>query len=120
MNRPVVHFLQGLKHNDDCNNKYCIVLTIVTGNANYDLNQTTFNLLGLTQPQSAMPIIEDRQNNAKGFTSRVLWYFPKPIYCRLEELDLTPEEEIKVEKFQADLGKNSALAKFTQTNSAIW
>jgi hypothetical protein len=77
----------------------------VTGNANYDPNQTSFNLLGFTQPQSAMPIIEDKQNNAKGFTSHVLWYFPKPIYCRLEDLDLTPEEEIKVEQFQEHLGK---------------
>ena len=47
--------------------------TLVTGNANYRMTQTSFTLMGFTQPQTALHIIEDAQNNAKGFTSRLLW-----------------------------------------------
>jgi hypothetical protein len=64
----------------------------VTGNANFNMSQTSLTLLGFTQPQSALPIIHNPQNNAKGFTSRILWYFPKPIYSRLKDLELTTEE----------------------------
>jgi hypothetical protein len=47
--------------------------------------QTCFVLYGFTQPLTAMPIMENAQNNSKGFTSRLLWYFPKPIFCKMEE-----------------------------------
>ena len=38
---------------------------------NFNMAQTSFTLLGFTQPQTAMPIIEDTQNNAKGFTLKI-------------------------------------------------
>jgi hypothetical protein len=67
--------------------------------------QTTFTLLGFTQPQTAMPIIEDKQNNAKGFTSRLLWYFPRPVFCKMQDTVLTDEEKLQVTHFKDELGK---------------
>lgn len=60
--------------------------------------------MGFTQPQTALPIIEDAQNNAKGFTSRLLWFFPRPVFCSLKETNLTPEESAEVKDFQSKLG----------------
>jgi hypothetical protein len=70
------------------------------------MQQTSFNLLGFTQPHTAMPIIEDLQNNAKGFTSRFLWYFPKPVFCKLKATVLHDDENDEVEKFEEQLGES--------------
>lgn len=78
--------------------------TLVTGNPNYRMTQTSFTLMGFTQPQTALPIIEDAQNNAKGFTSRLLWFFPKPVFCSLKDTNLTPEESVQVKDFKCKLG----------------
>ncbi len=80
------------------------LLYIVTGNANFNMSQTTFTMFGFTQPQTAMPIIENAQNNSKGFTSRLLWYFPKPIFSRMEETMLSQEEKESVKIFRQKLG----------------
>ena len=77
---------------------------VVTGNANFHMAQTTFTLLGFTQPQTAMPIIEDSQNNAKGFTFRLLWYFPA-VFCKMQDTVLTDEEKIQVTRFKGELGE---------------
>lgn len=69
------------------------------------MTQTTFTLVGFTQPQAALPIIEDIQNNAKGFTSRILWIFPEPVFCRMKDSQLTAEESERVNEFQEQLGK---------------
>ena len=71
------------------------------------MNQTSLQLLGFTQPQSALPIIDNAQNNAKGFTSRILWYFPTPIYSRLADLELSPEERERIEEGECTLGEHS-------------
>ena len=88
--------------------KCCIYFTIfnftVSGNANFRMTQTTFTMVGFTQPQAALPIIEDIQNNAKGFTSRILWIFPEPVFCRMKDSWLTPEESERVNEFQEQLG----------------
>ena len=78
----------------------------VTGNANFKMTQTSFTLVGFTQPQSALPIIEDLQNNAKGFTSRLLWWFPKPVFCKMRDtmLDEMDSEEVRI--FMPHLGNN--------------
>jgi hypothetical protein len=78
---------------------------IVTGNANFNMAQTSFTLLGFTQPHTAMPIIEDTQNNAKGFTSRFLWFFPEPVFCRMRDTVLTDEETSKVVAFKKEIGR---------------
>ena len=57
------------------------------------MNQTTLTLLGFTQPQTALPIIRKAENNAKGFTSQILWYFPTPIFRRFAESEFTEEEK---------------------------
>ena len=57
------------------------------------------------QPQTAMPIIEDKQNNAKGFTPSFLWYFPKPVFCKMQDTLLTDEEKVQVAHFKDELGK---------------
>ena len=72
---------------------YNFLFLTVTGNANFDMNQTSFTLLGFTQPHSALPILQDVDSNAKGFTSRMLWYFPTPIYSKFADLKLTEEDE---------------------------
>jgi len=68
------------------------------------MTQTTFTMVGFTQPQAALPIIEDIQNNAKGFTSRILWIFPEPVFRRMKDSQLTAEEGDQVKKFQDQLG----------------
>jgi hypothetical protein len=68
------------------------------------MEQTTFTLLGFTQPHTAMPIIHDTQNNAKGFTSRFLWFFPQPVYCRMKDTVLTEDETAEILKFKDELG----------------
>lgn len=68
------------------------------------MTQTTFTLVGFTQPQAALPIIEDIQNNAKGFTSRILWIFPEPVFCTMKDSMLTAEESERVNEFQEQLG----------------
>ena len=78
---------------------------LVTGNANFRIQQISFTLLGFTQPHTAMPIIEDPQNNAKGFTSRSLWYFPKPVFCKFRENILEDDEHDDIEKFEENLGE---------------
>ncbi|KAK3737427.1 hypothetical protein QZH41_016900 [Actinostola sp. cb2023] len=65
---------------------------MVTGNANYKMSNNSFTMMGFTQPFSAIPIIKDTSNNVKGFTSRILWFFPQPICAKLRETTLTTEE----------------------------
>ena len=82
------------------------------------MTQTSFTLVGFTQPQAALPIIEDIQNNAKGFTSRVLWLFPEPVYCRMQDSMLTPEESEQLKEFQDQLGKRKQITyTFSENNS---
>ncbi len=78
---------------------------IVTGNANFNMAQTSFTLLGFMQLHTAMPIIEDTQNNAKGFTSRFLWFFPEPVFCQVRDTVLTDEETSKVVAFKKEIGR---------------
>ena len=66
---------------------------LVTGNANFRMQQTSFMLL------------EDLQNNAKGFTSRLLWYFPKPVFCKFRETIREDDEHDNTEKFEENLGE---------------
>ena len=68
------------------------------------MNQTTFTMLGFTQPQSAMPVINNADNNAKGFTSRILWFFPTPIYSKFYDLELDEEEKECIEQGEDILG----------------
>ena len=82
---------------------------LVTGNANFNMEQTTFTLVGFTQPHTAMPIIQDTQNNAKGFTSRFLWFFPEPVYCRMRDTVLTEEESSQITDFKKKLGSSHLL-----------
>ena len=68
------------------------------------MNQTSFTMLGFTQPQTAMPIIEDTQNNAKGVTPRILWFFAQPVFCRMQDTGLTAEETSTLQTFREELG----------------
>ena len=78
----------------------------VTGNANFRMAQTSFTMFGFTQPQTALPIIEDAQNNAKGFTSRILWFFPKPVFCKMADTRLTAPEKKTARTFSHALGNS--------------
>ena len=71
------------------------------------MNQTSFTLLGFTQPHSALPILQDIESNAKGFTSRILWYFPRSIYNKFADLQLIEEDEqilMETEDIRSKLG----------------
>lgn len=81
---------------------FCFFST-VTGNTNFKMNQTSFTLVGFTRPQAALPII-DLQKNAKGFTSRLLWWFPTPVFCILRDTMLQETETEKVKTFSQQLG----------------
>lgn len=58
----------------------------------------------MTQPYAAMPVIQDQSNNAKGFTSRILWYFPEPVFAKFEDTMLTAEERTLTHPFEEELG----------------
>ncbi|XP_015776962.1 PREDICTED: uncharacterized protein LOC107354970 [Acropora digitifera] len=75
----------------------------VTGNANFNMQRTTFTLFGFSQPFTAFPVIEDISNNAKGFTSRMLWFFPRPVFCKMRDNILDQEESNNVEHFKEQL-----------------
>ena len=79
---------------------------LVTGNANFRMAQTTFTLVGFTQPHTALPIIQDAQNNnAKGITSRLLWFFPKPVFCKISETMLSEDKANELHTFKRQLGE---------------
>lgn len=61
--------------------------------------------MGFTQPHAALPVIQDT-NNAKGFTSRILWYFPQPVFAKFEDTILTEEENDLAQKLREKLGNN--------------
>ena len=86
------------------------------------MNETSFTLLGFTQPQSAMPIIQDVQNNAKGFTSRLIWFFPQPVFCKFNETILETDEIDELDIFKQELGNiliffNNCYQTITCTNT---
>lgn len=58
----------------------------------------------MTQPYAAMPVIQDQSNNAKGFTLRILWFFPEPVFAKFEDTMLTPEERTLTYQFEEELG----------------
>ena len=71
------------------------------------MGRTSFSLLGFTQPFAALPVIQDQSNNAKGFTSRILWFFPQPVFAKFEDtLILTDEETAFVHDAKESLGNS--------------
>lgn len=61
----------------------------------------------MTQPCAAMPVIQDQSNNAKGFTSHILWYFPESVFAKFEDTMLTTEEKTLTQEFEEELGITS-------------
>ena len=90
---------------------YLHVIVIETGNAKYQMDEMSFTLMGFNETEQALPIIEDCNHNVRRFTSRLLWYFPKPVFCRLQDTLLTLDESVKVSQFQSQLGKCMSFAK---------
>lgn len=64
-------------------------------------------MMGFTQPCSVLPILKDVTNNAKGFTSRILWYFPEPVFAKLKDTMLEKSEKDLHDQFQFFLGEIS-------------
>ena len=83
------------------------------------MERTSFSLLGFTQPFAALPVIQDQSNNAKGFTSRILWFFPQPVFARFEETLLTEEETAFVHKAKENLGNLPHYTYLTHVNTNI-
>lgn len=67
----------------------------------------------MTQPYAAMPVIQDQSNNAKGFMSRILWFFPEPVFARFEDTMLTPQEKTLTQEFEEELGINTFMYSIT-------
>ena len=67
-------------------------LFIVSGEANFVMDQTSLTVGGFTQPAVARSLIELPSNIEKGLTTRFLWIFPKPCYAKFESLEPVNEE----------------------------
>ena len=93
---------------------------LVTGNANYFMAKTSLSIFGFTQPHTALPIIQDAQNNVKGFTSRFIWYFPEPVFAKLRHTKLTEEENEILKAFQKNFGEFLASFCYNKSISDIY
>ena len=65
---------------------------IVTGEANFVMEQTSLTVGGFTQSAVARALIELPSNIEKGLSTRFLWIFPKPCYAKFESLEPVDEE----------------------------
>ena len=72
--------------------------------------------MGFTQPFTPFPVIEDASNNAKGFTLRILWCFPKPVFATLRESILTENECETVTSFKEKLGRSMLVFSVSKCN----
>lgn len=81
---------------------FCLALT---GIGNFKMDRTSFSFLGFTQPYTALPEIQDTLHNAKGFTSRILWYFPQPVFAKFEDTLLTSDEKHVVDAFKEQVSE---------------
>ena len=65
-------------------------LFLVTGDANFSMENTCLTVGGFSQPSVARSLIEQSTSAEVGLTQRFLWIFPKPTYsrfCTLEEVN---------------------------------
>lgn len=72
---------------------------IVSGEANFVMEQTSLTVGGFTQPAVARSLIELPSNSEKGFATRFLWIFPEPRYAKFSSLEPVNKE------FTEELGK---------------
>lgn len=72
---------------------------LVTGQANFHMEQTALSVGGFTQPSVARTLIEQQSSAERGFCQRFLWIFPKPKFAKLKSL--APVEE----KYSKSLGE---------------
>lgn len=54
---------------------------LVSGDANFIMEQTSLTVGGFTQPITARTLIEQPSNIEKGLSTRFLWIFPQPCYA---------------------------------------
>ena len=87
---------------------YYIIMYIVSGEANFVMEQTSLTVGGFTQPAVARSLIELPSNIEKGLSTRFLWIFPQPCYAKFESLQ--PVEEV----FTSALGTNCVLTCYVQ------
>ena len=75
------------------------VHSLVSGDANFDMDTTSLTVGGFSQPSVARMLIEQSASAEIGLTQRFLWCFPKPSYSKFATLQ-------KVDKdFTDTLGK---------------
>ena len=77
-------------------NTLCMLLCIVTGQANFSMERTSLVVGGFTQPTVARGIIEGQAGAQRGFSQRFLWIFPKPVFGHLETITGDDQEESKI------------------------
>ena len=76
------------------------IVHLVSGDANFMMDQTSLTIGGFTQPAVARSLIELPSNIEKGLSTRFLWIFPKPCYAKFSTLEQIDE------KFSDSLGKH--------------
>lgn len=64
----------------------CVHCFTVTGEANFNMDNTRLTIGGFTQPGVARHLMELASNTEKGLSHRFLWLFPKPLYGKFESL----------------------------------
>lgn len=65
----------------------CTFFVLVSGDANFHMNQTGLTIGGFTQPTVAKALIENPQGIEKGLIQRFLWIVPKPSYSAFTSLE---------------------------------
>lgn len=60
---------------------------LVSGDANFSMDETNLVVGGFSQPSVARALIEFAGNTEKGFSQRFLWIFPQPSYAHFESLE---------------------------------
>ena len=61
-------------------------MSLVAGDANFQMSSTSLTLVGFTQPNVSRSLIENTSNIEKGLSQRFTWIFPKPTYAVFESL----------------------------------
>ena len=64
-----------------------LLLSTVTGDANFSMSTTSLTVGGFNQPSVARSLIEMPGNAEKGLSQRFLWLFPRPVYGNFDTLE---------------------------------
>lgn len=73
-------------------NHWTLLYCLVTGDANFVMENTGLTIGGFTQPAVARALIETPSNIEKGLSTRFLWIFLKPCYSKFSSFEPVKEK----------------------------